>query len=377
MSEEPVLIQPLESPVICKPYEEPTEFWEFDRETGRASRQPGRRPASYWYKLSDDELRQRELPLHFRDARGDEIRLELDEGRRDLVLVNKLRKDMKRWRTSGWEGATNVTKDLLRHWSRKDRPRRFFFCQLEAAETIIFLNEIRGLRKDGSRGKPRWNPEFSDSEFDNLLDHPADPEALPLSRMCCKMATGSGKTVVMAMLVTWAFCNRARVPSDTRFPHAALVCWPNLTIKERLQVLRTDGRSEDYYTQFDLVPPQYRDLLRTGQALVTNWHLFAPESEHSEGGKSYAVVQKGEETDEAFARGRLGQLFEHGPIMVFTTKAIMRTGPHRSRRPKQKRPMPSRARSGKKRRCGFRVWIASRGHAASPSASTCPLPRST
>ncbi len=317
MPEDPVLIQPVESPVICKPYEEPGEYWEFDRQTGHASRQPGRRPASYWYKLSDDELRQRKLPLHFKDARGDEIRLELEEGRKDLVLVNKLRKDIKRWRTSGWEGATNVTKDLLRHWSRRDRPRRFFFCQLEAAETIIFLNEIRGLRKDGSRGKPRWNPDFSDSEFDNLLDHPADPNAPPLSRMCCKMATGSGKTVVMAMLVTWAFCNRARVPSDTRFPHAALICCPNLTIKERLQVLRTDGQSEDYYTQFDLVPPQYGDLLRTGQVLVTNWHLFAPESEHSEGGKSYAVVQKGEETDEAFARGRLGLLFERGPIMAF------------------------------------------------------------
>jgi type III restriction enzyme len=134
--------------------------------------------------------------------------------------------------------------------------------------------------------------------------------------MGCKMATGSGKTVVMAMLITWAFCNRARVPSDERFPNAALVCCPNLTIKERLQVLRTDSRGDDYYTQFDLVPPQYRDLLRTGKVLVTNWHFFAPESEHSEGGKSFAVVKKGEETDNAFARNRLGELFERGPVMV-------------------------------------------------------------
>jgi superfamily II DNA or RNA helicase len=78
----------------------------------------------------------------------------------------------------------------------------------------------------------------------------------PLTRYACKMATGSGKTVVMAMLVTWAFCNRARVPYDDRFPNAALICCPNLTIKERLQVLRTDNRGEDYYTQFDLVPPR-------------------------------------------------------------------------------------------------------------------------
>jgi type III restriction enzyme len=82
--------------------------------------------------------------------------------------------------------------------------------------------------------------------------------------------------------------------------------------------LRTDIQADDYYTQFDLVPPQYRDLLRTGKVVVTNWHYFAPESEHSEGGKSYAVVKKGEETDDAFARNRLGELFDRGPLMVFT-----------------------------------------------------------
>jgi type III restriction enzyme len=313
---EAVLIQPVESPVICKPYYEPTHYWEYDRTSGRAVKQPGRRPAAYWYKLSDEEMRQRNLPLNFRDRRGDQMRLELEEGRRDLVLVNKLRSDVKRWRQSNWEGATNVTKDLLRHWWRKDRGRRFFFCQLEAAETMLFLNEIRGIRKDGRRGKPRYTPEFTDADFDILFDRPFDPVYTSLLRMGCKMATGSGKTIVMAMLITWAFCNRARVPSDERFPNAALVCCPNLTIKERLQVLRTDSQGDDYYTQFDLVPPQYRDLLRTGKALVTNWHFFAPESEHSEGGKSFAVVKKGEETDEAFALKRLGELFERGPVMV-------------------------------------------------------------
>jgi type III restriction enzyme len=301
---EPVLIQPVESPVICKPYYEPTQYWEYDRNTGRAQKMEGRRAASYWYKDPAADIRRGQMTL------------ELEEARRDLVLVNRLRKDVKHWRERGWEGAENVTKDLLRHWWRKDRSRRFFFCQLEAAETIIFLNEIRGLRKDGSRGKPRWTPEFTDTDFDTLLDRPFDSGYAPLCRMACKMATGSGKTVVMAMLITWTFCNRGRVPSDERFPNAVLVCCPNLTIKERLQVLRTDARGDDYYTQFDLVPPQYRDLLRTGKVMVTNWHFFAPESEHSEGGKSYTVVKKGEETDDAFARNRLGELFERGPIMV-------------------------------------------------------------
>jgi len=303
----PVLIQPVESPVICRPYHEPSHYWDYDRQTGRANKRDGRRPAAYWYKFAEA------------DTRRGQLSLELEEDRRDLTLVNKLRADVKRWRNSGWEGATNVTKDLLRHWSRKDRPRRFFFCQLEAAETMIFLNEIRGYRRDRQRGKPRWNPEFTDGDF-KLIWKMADGSVESLTRYACKMATGSGKTVVMAMIITWAFCNRARVPSDDRFPNAVLVCCPNLTIKERLQVLRTDNRGDDYYTQFDLIPPPYRDLLRTGKVLVTNWHFFAPESEHSEGGRSYAVVKKGEETDEAFARNRLGELCERGPIMVLNNE---------------------------------------------------------
>ena len=304
MANDSVLIQPVEGPVICKPYYEPTYYWDYDRNTGRAMKREGRRSAAYWYKLPDA------------DTRRGQLTLELQEERRDLVFVNRLRADVKRWRQSNWEGATNVTKDLLRHWMRKDRARRLFFCQIEAAETIIFLNEIRGIRRDGSRGKPRWNPRFSDADFEGLFDQPFDPAYPPIHRMCCKMATGSGKTVVMAMLIAWAFCNRGRVPSDERFPNAVLVCCPNLTIKERLQVLRTDMAGEDSYTQFDIVPMPYRDLLWAGKVLVTNWHWFAPESEHSEGGKSYTVVRKGEETDDAFARNRLGELFDHAPIMV-------------------------------------------------------------
>ena len=192
-------IQPVESPVICRPYYEPTHYWEYDKNTGRARKMEGRRPASYWYKDPSADIRRGQMTL------------ELEEDRRDLVCVNKLRADVKRWRASAWEGATNVTKDLLRHWWRKDRTRRFFFCQLEAAETIIFLNEIRGFRRDGKRGQPRWNPEFSDADYDLLWNSEGNGESL--TRYATKMATGSGKTVVMSMLVAWAFCNRARVPS--------------------------------------------------------------------------------------------------------------------------------------------------------------------
>jgi len=118
-------IQPVEKPILCNPYAEPTEHWMYDTQTGEAHRVPGRRPASYWFKTQRVATQQ--------------IAMFAEEEREDLPLVNALRQDVKRWRESGYEGATTLTKELLRYWWRSDRPRRLFFCQLEAAETIIFL----------------------------------------------------------------------------------------------------------------------------------------------------------------------------------------------------------------------------------------------
>jgi type III restriction enzyme len=82
-----------------------------------------------------------------------------------------------------------------------------------------------------------------------------------------------------------------------------------------LQVLRPE-RPDNYYEAFDIVPVKYRPLMQSGKVLVTNWHRFAPESEHVEGGKSYAVVNKGPETPDTFARRVLEDLYDRLPIMV-------------------------------------------------------------
>ena len=147
-------------------------------------------------------------------------------------------------------------------------------------------------------------------------------------RYGCKMATGSGKTVVMSMLIAWTFCNRGRVPGDTRFPSAAPVVCPNLTVKERLQVLRPEHEG-NYYQAFEIVPSQLIPELKKGKVLVTNWHAFAPESPHAEGGKSYVVVNKGEESPEAFAKRVLSDLYERAPIIVLNDEA------HHAYRPAQ------------------------------------------
>ena len=315
--------QAVPEPVLNSPYEEPAEHWRY--QDGMPSRIPGRRRASYFYKTKEGRVG------------GAQQELLASEQEDDLVLVNRLRADVRRWRESDYRGATAVTKDLLRHWSSEHLVRRLFYCQREAVETVIYLLEMaipgrlpstrfRNFelgQKDLAlllSGQPPHFDEITESSlaeglFPRLVDTPSDAALLPLRRLGCKMATGSGKTVVMAMLVAWAFCNRGRNPASRSFPSAVLICAPNITVRERLQVLRPEHR-DNYYDGFELVPPKYRELLNAGKVLITNWHAFASKSPHSEGGTSYAVVDKGEESYEAFSLARLGELAERMPILV-------------------------------------------------------------
>src|SRR5687767_15633742 len=144
------------------------------------------------------------------------------------------------------------------HWGRLERARRLFFCQIEAVETIIYLAELRMPGKSSRTGFQKFEltdddlgrllrnerPTFTlpDAKFfPRLIDPALDHRLIPLRRLGCKMATGSGKTVVMAMLIAWAFCNRGTNQASTEFPNGVLVCCPNLTVKERLQVLRPEN----------------------------------------------------------------------------------------------------------------------------------------
>lgn len=344
-------IQPVNKPILCSPFYEPMKHWFYEMETGKASEMSGRRPASYWYKS--------------RRTGTTQLEIFAEEQREDLPLVNLLRDDVRRWRDSKYENATVITKQLLNHWYQKGKIRRLFFCQLEAVETIIYVQEILASGK-----KPRFNPKLSIEDYHRLtksekpsfitdeslsqnptlIDIPNDSQYPPLTRYGSKMATGSGKTVVMAMLIAWSFCNRGRVLSDERFPLATLVVCPNLTIKERLQVLRPDS-SNNYFEEFDIVPSQLYPELKKGKVLITNWHLFAPESPNSESGKSYLIVNKGEEGPDAFARRVLGELYEHSPIMVLNDEA------HHAYRPAPVSEELNLSKEEKEEREEATVWI--------------------
>lgn len=322
---------PVDEPILNKPYEVPQMHWVYGKD-GIANKMPGRRPASYFW--SGRKAGDRQGGLEGIDA---------DIGSERLTLVNALRSDVAKWRKSGYENATVTTKRLLAHWNDVNRTRRFFFCQIEAVETIIYLREILA-----SGRRPRWATVVSPEDYQKLtqgvlkqlsgvldeadgnaastlpltlVDQPNDPALKPLVRHGCKMATGSGKTVVMAMLIAWAFCNRGAVPGDTRFPSAVLICCPNLTVKERLAVLRPDNEKGNYYSEFNMVPNAMLGLMSVGKVLVTNWHVFQPESPHAEGGATYAVVNKGVEGDDAFARRVLQELYGKGPVMVLNDEA--------------------------------------------------------
>jgi len=307
-AQEELPLTPVENPILCGPYQEPTAHWYYSKANGSMERTPGRRPASFFADLETAE------------QSHDQIALFEQEGAARLKIADSLREDVRRWRETKWEGATEVTKTLLRHWTDSNRARPLFFCQLEAVETLIYLNEVRGIEKGVRVCRHRFKPKFEDKDFAHLLDLPNEADLKPLVRYCTKMCTGSGKTVVMAMTIAWAACNRGKVASDERFPRAALVICPNLTVKERLQVLRPEIRG-NYYEEFDIVPMSLRPLLKGGRVLVMNWHGFKPEGPHTENGKSHVVVNKGAESNEAFAKRILGDLADLGPLLVLNDEA--------------------------------------------------------
>jgi type III restriction enzyme len=312
-------VQAVENPILNGPYDEPALHWSYDP-TGKAMKVGRRREAGYW--AEDKAALRGQLSLDALDAQ--EVK-PYDV----LYLVNALRADVKRWRESGYRGTTDTTRKLFAHWFRADRQRRLFFCQREAIETLVYVLELalpgqlaRTKYKSFAvppemfarlfSGQPAGYPNDDEPWAARLVDS-APTASEVLRRLGCKMATGAGKTVVMAMTIAWAFCNRACNPRSTEFPLAVLVCAPNLTVKERLQVLKP-ASPNNFYDAFELVPRALREALNRGVVEVVNWHAFAPASEHGPGGNR--VVNLGPESPEAFFKNRLPGLAVHAPILV-------------------------------------------------------------
>jgi type III restriction enzyme len=240
-------------PIICSPYEQPDRHW-LIREGEPLVLREGRRPAVYFYPGPTDTTAAESAPT------GTMI---------ELALVTLVRARLAEWRKDGYPGATRTTIELLDYWHREDRERtkRLFHAQIEAAETIIFLHEAR---RDYLQG------------IDVPLDEPSDRQKeesgyRAFRRYASKMATGSGKTTVMAMLAAWSILNKVHDRTNGRYSDVVLVVCPNVTIRSRLGELDPKHGDASLYRTRDLVPAHVMPDLAQGSVLVTNWHVFEPE----------------------------------------------------------------------------------------------------
>ena len=241
----------IENPIINSPFDEPGRHFKFSDDGITNEIVESRRSSSYFLPIAKPKKKSsRSFPS---DTEWTEDRVEENK------LVNDIRRRVGLWRKEGYTGVTPITSRLLSHWTNPERERRLFFCQIEALETIIYLTEVARKNND------LW--------IENALREANLDANNGLPRTAFKMATGSGKTVVMAMLIAWNALNKRESPQDVRFSDTFLIVTPGITIRDRLRVLLPND-PENYYRQHDIVPGELREKLEQAKILVTNFHAF-------------------------------------------------------------------------------------------------------
>jgi type III restriction enzyme len=242
----------IENPILNSPFVEPTRHFRFDDDGITNDIVEGRRISSYFVPIAQPRKKANAQQLRF-DTEWTNDRIEENK------VVNRIRQRVSQWRAGGYVGVTQTTARLLEYWTNPDRERKLFFCQIEAVETAIYIAEV--ARK------------YGDAWIENqLLDanHQANPG---LPRVAMKMATGSGKTVVMAMLIAWQALNKLANRQDARFSDSFLIIAPGITIRDRLRVLLPNDPG-NYYRQRDVLPPQMLEELSRTHIVITNFHTF-------------------------------------------------------------------------------------------------------
>jgi type III restriction enzyme len=242
---------PIENPILNTPIDEPTRHWRFTDEGISNEWDEGRRRSAYFMPIA-------------KSKRSDQMQFEtewtadrIEENR----FINDVRDRVATWRRAGHPGVTETTHRLLAHWTREDREKKLFFCQMEAVETAIYLCEF--VARQGHQ----------DAWITAELRRQAEDANPGLYRMAFKMATGTGKTVVMAMLIAWQALNRFANARDPRFSDAFLIVTPGITIRDRLRVLLPSS-PDNYYRQRDLLSGDDLSSLGKARIVITNFHGF-------------------------------------------------------------------------------------------------------
>ncbi len=255
-----------DQPILNSPYEYPSRHWELD-EQGQPTQRiiETRRGAEFVTPVPRPRRRRRagqQQELVFDEGKG----LSTEEQQYDVTAsVNEIRQQVDQWRrlpnSRDWH-VTPETERLLKHWRHhKFSHIRPFFCQVEAVETLIWLTEVAPSL--GQAGRP-------------ILDRLADANAganPELARLALKLATGAGKTTVMAMIIAWQTINKVRHPNSTRFSKGFLVVAPGITIKDRLRVLQPND-PDSYYASRELVPWDMLPDLEQARIVITNYHAL-------------------------------------------------------------------------------------------------------
>ena len=251
----------IENPVINSPFAEPQRHFRFADEGITNEIVATRRVSSYFIPIASP--RKKNKQQQYFDTEWTKDRIEENK------FINQVRDRVKQWRENRHFGVTRTTARLFEYWTRPERERRLFFCQIEALETFIYLAEVAKQQGD------TW--------IENELRAAAADANPLLYRLACKMATGSGKTVVMAMLIAWQTLNKLASPQDGRFTDAFLIVTPGITIRDRLRVLFPNDPG-NYYRFLDLVPPDLMPELGQAKIVLTNFHAFQLR-EHTSAGK--------------------------------------------------------------------------------------------
>ena len=289
-----------DQPILNSPYASPARHWELDP-SGQPTRQiiEQRRRAEFITPIPKPKKRKSAAPQEgfvFDEGQG----LSNQATQYDPTsIINEVRGHIAAWRAlpnpNQWQ-VTPETARLLQHWRHHpfNGPRPFF-CQIEAVETAIWLSEVAPGSRHGKR----------------LLDHlaAANREANPeLSRLALKLATGAGKTTVMAMLIAWQTINAARRPASKQFTRGFLICAPGLTIRDRLRVLQPND-PDSYYRERELVPSDLLDDMGRAKIVITNYHAFKPREriDISKGGRQ---LLKGRGGDDILTGETEGQMLQ-------------------------------------------------------------------
>ena len=253
-------IDRLQNPVVNGPYDPPTQYFVVGPQGPTGELRAGRRPSESFIPIPRSKKRGK--------ANADATALEFDfdstgERREVNSLINQLRSDVELWRAREYEHVTHISRKLLLHWADPNRENRILYGQREAVETTIFLTEAagKGTYRDWRRAIAEANDAYNAG----------------LPRLALKMATGSGKTVVMAMLIAWQTLNRqyASGNAQSRWAQKFLLIAPGITIRDRLQVLKPTMPG-NYYDEREVVPADLRQQLNAAQLIITNYHAFIP-----------------------------------------------------------------------------------------------------